>query len=99
ATQDGARGFEIEALRPAKDHFVARIAGVASRDAAEQLRDLDLYIPRTRLPEPEEVETFYHAALVGLDAVTPEGTQGGTVHALHNFGAGDIIEIMPLGGG
>jgi 16S rRNA processing protein RimM len=98
-TQDGTRRFEIEALRPAKDHFVARIAGVASRDAAEQLRNLELYIPRARLPHIEEVDTFYHADLVGLDAVTPEGTQVGTVHALHNFGAGDIIEIMPLGSG
>ena len=98
-TQDGTRRFEIEALRPAKDHFVARIAGVASRDDAEQLRNLELYIPRARLPHIEEVDTFYHADLVGLDAVTPEGTQVGTVHALHNFGAGDIIEIMPLGSG
>ena len=93
-TQDGARRFEIEALRPAKDHFVARIAGVASRDAAEQLRNLELYIPRTRLPDIKEVDTFYHADLVGLDAVTPEGTQVGTVHALHNFGASDVIELL-----
>ena len=78
---------------------MARIAGVASRDAAEQLRNLELYIPRTRLPHIDEVDTFYHADLIGLDAVTPEGVQVGTVHALHNFGAGDIIEIMPLGSG
>jgi 16S rRNA processing protein RimM len=98
-TQDGTRRFEIEALRPAKDHFVARIAGIASRDAAEQLRNIELYIPRARLPDLAEADTFYHADLIGLDAVTAEGTQIGTVHALHNFGAGDIIEIMPLGSG
>jgi len=98
-TQDGTRCFEIEALRAAKDHFVARIAGVNDRDAAEKLRNIELYIPRARLPKIEEADTFYHADLVGLDAVTPDGAQVGTVHALHNFGAGDIIEIAPAGGG
>ena len=96
-TQDGAQRFEIEALRPAKDHFVARIAGVDDRDAAEKLRNLELFIPRTRLPKIDDADTFYHADLIGLDAVTPDGTQVGTVQALHNFGAGDIIEIMPAG--
>ena len=50
-THDGTRRFEIEALRPAKDHFVARITGVTDRDAAEELRNLELYVPRARLPE------------------------------------------------
>ena len=97
--QDGTRRFEIEAMRPAKDHFVARIAGIDDRDAAEKLRNLELYVPRARLPKIDEDDTFYHADLVGLDAVTPDGAQIGTVHALHNFGAGDIIEIAPVGGG
>jgi 16S rRNA processing protein RimM len=98
-TQDGTRRFEIEALRSAKDHFVARIAGIASRDAAEELRNLELFVPRGRLPDIEEADTYYHTDLVGLDVVTLDGAQVGTVHALHNFGAGDIIEIMPLGSG
>jgi 16S rRNA processing protein RimM len=98
-TQDGTRRFEIETLRRAKDHFVARIAGIASRDDAEELCNLELYVPRARLPKIDEADTFYHADLVGLDAVTPEGAQIGTVHAVHNFGAGDIIEIVPLGSG
>ena len=98
-TQDGTRCFEIEALRAAKDHFVARIAGVSDRDAAEKLRNIELYIPRARLPKIEEADTFYHADLVGLDAITPDGARFGTVHALHNFGAGDIIEIAPAEGG
>jgi 16S rRNA processing protein RimM len=98
-TQDGSRCFEIEALRAAKDHFVARIAGVNDRDAAEKLRNIELYIPRARLPTIEEADTFYHADLVGLDAITPDGARVGTVHALHNFGAGDIIEIAPAEGG
>jgi 16S rRNA processing protein RimM len=98
-TLDGTRRLEIKALRPAKDHFVARFAGVDNRDAAEKLRNLELYIPRTRLPQIDEADTFYHADLIGLDVVTSDGAQIGTVYALHNFGAGDIIEIIPMGGG
>jgi 16S rRNA processing protein RimM len=98
-TADGARHFKIEALRAAKDHFVARIAGVADRDAAETLRNVDLFVPRERLPPIEEADTFYHADLVGLAVVSADGAQVGTVRALHNFGAGDIIEIAPLGSG
>jgi 16S rRNA processing protein RimM len=98
-SQDGTRRFEIEALRPAKDHFVARIAGVGDRDAAERLRNLELYIPRERLPKIEEADTFYHADLIGLQAVTQDGGDIGTVAAVHNFGASDVIEIKPAAGG
>ncbi len=98
-TEDGARRFEIEAMRPAKDFLVVRLVGVADRTAAEQLTNLDLFVPRDRLPPIEEPDTYYLADLIGLDVVTADGGQVGTVHALHNFGAGDIIEIAPLGGG
>jgi len=98
-SQDGKRRFEIEALRPAKDHFVARIAGVDDRNAAERLRNLDLYIPRERLPTIAETDTFYHADLIGLQAVTQDGADIGTVIAVHNFGAGDLLEIAPATGG
>jgi 16S rRNA processing protein RimM len=97
-TEDGARRFEIESLRAAKDHFVARMKGVDSRNAAEALRNVDLYVPRERLPAIDEDDTFYVADLVGLNAVTPEGGAIGTVTAVHNFGAGDIIEIKPASG-
>ena len=98
-SEDGTRRFEIEALRPAKDHFVARLAGVADRDAAEKLTNLKLYVSRDRLPPVEDDETFYHADLVGLAAVTPDGAALGTVTAILNFGAGDLVEIKPDGGG
>jgi 16S rRNA processing protein RimM len=97
--QDGTRRFEIESLRPAKDHFIAKLAGIDTRAAAEALCNLDLYVPRERLPAIEEADTFYHADLIGLAAETTEGGVLGTVKALHNFGAGDIIEIAPAGGG
>lgn len=92
-SEDGARRFEIEALRPAKDHFVARLVGIGDRDAAEKLTNLKLYVARDRLPPVEDDDTFYQADLVGLAAVTPDGTALGTVKAIHNFGAGDIVEI------
>jgi 16S rRNA processing protein RimM len=98
-TQDGAQRFEIETLRAAKDHLVARLKGINDRTAAEKLRNLELYVPRERLPPLEDADTYYHSDLVGLDAVLPDGTQIGTVRALHNFGAGDLIEITPVGSG
>jgi len=98
-SEDGAQRFEIESLRPAKDHFIARLAGVDDRDAAERLTNIRLYVPRDRLPPLGEDGTFYHADLVGLAAVTPAGEQLGRVTAIHNFGAGDIIEIRPDAGG
>ncbi len=98
-TEDGARRFTIEALRPGKGFLVARIAGIESRDAAEALTNLDLFVPRARLPTIEEHDTYYHADLIGLAAVTADGEALGTVSAVHNFGAGDIIEIAPAGGG
>ncbi|HVZ53328.1 MAG TPA: ribosome maturation factor RimM [Pseudolabrys sp.] len=98
-TADGARRFEIEALRPAKDFLVARLKGVADRNAAEMLRNMDLFVPRARLPAIEDEDTYYYADLVGLSVVTPENAAVGTVLALHNFGAGDLIEIAPAAGG
>jgi 16S rRNA processing protein RimM len=96
-SEDGALALEIEAARPGKDMLVARFKGVTDRTAAERLRNLDLYVPRARLPATE-AEEFYHADLVGLAAVTCDGAEIGRVIAVHNFGAGDVLEIRPHGG-
>jgi 16S rRNA processing protein RimM len=93
-SEDGTQTFAIESLRPAKDFLVARFAGVSNRTAAEALRNLKLYVSRARLPNPEPNE-FYHADLIGLVAVATDGSVLGTVAAVHNFGAGDLIEIKP----
>jgi 16S rRNA processing protein RimM len=98
-TGDGSRRFEIETVRPAKNHLVARIRGVSNRDTAMALTNVELYVPRERLPAIENDDTFYHADLVGLDAVKEDGTHVGTVHAVHDFGAGTVIEIMRPDGG
>jgi 16S rRNA processing protein RimM len=97
-TEDG-RVFEITSLRPAKDHFVATLAGVGDRNAAERLANIKLYVPRDRLPVPEQADEFYHADLIGLAVVDRAGEKLGTVIAIHNFGAGDLIEVRPDAGG
>jgi len=95
-SQDGTQRFEIEALRPAKDHLVARLAGVRDRDAAERLTNLDLYVARERLPAPAP-EEFYHADLIGLRAEDRDGAALATIVGIHDFGAGDLLELRPPG--
>jgi 16S rRNA processing protein RimM len=94
ATKDGKRSFEVATARAAKDHLVATLKGIATREAAELLNGVELYIARDRLPATDEDE-YYHADLIGLAAVTPANEPLGRVIAIHNFGAGDIIEIAP----
>jgi 16S rRNA processing protein RimM len=95
-SEDGTATFRIEALRPAKGHLVARLAGLRDRTAAERLTNMRLFVPRERLPAPEADE-FYHADLIGLAAVATDGRALGTVVAIHDFGAGDILELRQEG--
>jgi 16S rRNA processing protein RimM len=97
-TEDSARVFEIDKVRPAKGHLVARLRGIDSREAAEKLTNTKLFVSRDRLPAPEDDE-FYHTDLIGLAAVDADGNQIGSIIAVHNFGAGDILEIQPPAGG
>jgi 16S rRNA processing protein RimM len=97
-TKDGTRRFEIATLRAAKDHLVARIKGIDTRDDAETLNGLELYVTREKLPATDDDE-FYHADLIGLAAVTAEHVPFGRIIAMHNFGAGDIVEIALNCGG
>jgi 16S rRNA processing protein RimM len=94
ASKDGARHFEVTHAREAKGHLIATLKGVASRDEAERLNGVELYIARERLPATAADE-YYHADLIGLAAVNGAGDPLGRVVAIHNFGAGDIIEIAP----
>jgi 16S rRNA processing protein RimM len=89
--------LKIESLRPAKDHFVATLAGVHDRNAAERLTNARLYVPRERLPELKAANEYYHADLIGLSVVDRSGKQLGTVVAIHNFGAGDLLEVRLQG--
>jgi 16S rRNA processing protein RimM len=96
-TKDGARQFEVTHVREAKDHLVATLKGIATREDAERLNGLELYVARDKLPETDEDE-YYHADLIGLAAVNAADEPLGRVVAIHNFGAGDIIEIAPAKG-
>ena len=93
----GKRRFRIELAGAARDMLLARIEGVTDRTAAEALRGVELYVERGRLPAPEADE-FYHADLIGLPARSPDGSEIGTVTALYDYGAGDMIEIRVEGG-
>ncbi|SFG33268.1 16S rRNA processing protein RimM [Novosphingobium sp. CF614] len=80
-----------------KGGAIARFAEVADRTAAEKLRGTALTVPRSAMPELAEGE-YYHADLLGLPAVSTEGEALGTVVAVENFGAGDVLEIeRPVG--
>jgi 16S rRNA processing protein RimM len=94
STKDGTRQFELSDAREAKDHLVATFKGVTTRDQAERLNGIELYIARDQLPATDEGE-YYHADLIGLAAVTSANEPIGRVIAIHNFGAGDIVEIAP----
>jgi 16S rRNA processing protein RimM len=91
-TEDGTRQLEIDSVKPSKDGFTVRFVGVTRREQAEALRNVNLYVDRDRLPAAGDDE-FYYADLIGLAAVTPQGDALGKVIALHNFGAGDIVEL------
>jgi 16S rRNA processing protein RimM len=97
--KDRSRSFAFETLRPLKDNvLVARLAGVSSREAAEALKGVEIFARRDQLPPLNEDE-FYYDDLVGLEAVDAEGTPLGRVVSLMNHGAGDVLEIAPVGGG
>jgi 16S rRNA processing protein RimM len=93
-TKDGARQFEVTHASEAKGHLVATLKGIATREEAERLNGVELYIARDKLPATDENE-YYHADLIGLAAVNAANEPLGRVIAIHNFGAGDIIEIAP----
>lgn len=97
STKDGARSFEVAQAREGKGHLVATLKGVTTRNEAERLNGLELYVAREKLPATDEDE-YYHADLIGLAAVTTADQPLGKVIAIHNFGAGNIIEIAPPSG-
>jgi 16S rRNA processing protein RimM len=92
-TEDGTRQLEVKVVRVTSKGVIARVAGVTDRNAAEKLKGLSLYVDRERLP-PAQDDEFYHADLVGLTAEDGEGRRIGTVAAMQNYGAGDLLEVL-----
>lgn len=95
--EDGSPGLTLISGREAKGGIVARAREVETREQAEALRGLRLYIPRAALPAPDEDE-FYVADLVGLDVVSTEGEPLGRIRSVQDFGAGDLLEVEPAAG-
>ena len=95
--EDGSPGLVLSAVRVTKGGVIARAAGVDTRDQAEVLRGLTLFVARESLPVPDEDE-FYLADLIGLSVETPEGEVLGRIKAVNDFGAGDLLEIQPPAG-
>lgn len=88
----GGRSLTLMAIRSAGPGAIARFKEVPDRTAAEALRGTALTVPREALPPLEDGE-YYHADLVDLPVVTAQGDSVGTVLAVENFGAGDVLDI------
>jgi len=84
----------VKAIRPSKTVMIVRFGEVTDRNAAEALKGKRLYIARDQLPDPNENE-FYHSDLIGLKAIGGDDTFYGRVVAVHDFGAGPLLEIRP----
>lgn len=95
--EDGSPGLTLTTGRPHKGALVARANEVATREDAETLRGLQLYVPRDALPAPDEDE-FYLTDLIGLRVIDPDGDEIGRIKNVQNFGAGDLLEIAPASG-
>ena len=95
-TEDGQRSFEVRLTRPVTGGFGARLSGVQTKEEADALRGVELFADRDRVPSLPDDE-FYHADLIGLAVMDPGGVQIGTVRAVYNHGAGDILEIFAPG--
>jgi 16S rRNA processing protein RimM len=91
-TEDG-RSFDLKLGRAIKGGYAARLSGVPTREDADALKGTRLYAPRDRLPALPDDE-FYHADLIGLDVVDTGGAPLGHVRAVHDFGAGDVLEVL-----
>jgi 16S rRNA processing protein RimM len=96
--EQGNVTYRVLRYRANKDGVIAALAGVADRNAAEALRGARLFVERSRLPAPK-AEEFYQADLLGLPVRHRDGRTVGTVAGVHNYGAGDIIEIKRTDGG
>jgi 16S rRNA processing protein RimM len=96
--EDGSPALTLLSGRPQKDDLVGRVAEIETKEQADALRGLQLYVPREALPEPEDDE-YYLTDLIGMAVFNVHGTVLGKVKAVQDFGAGDILEIDPGRGG
>lgn len=91
-SEDGKRQFTLRLTQPIKGGFVARIAGISSKEAADALRGMRLFADRAALPDLPDDE-YYHSDLIGLEVRDTGGAVLGKVRAVLNHGAGDLLEV------
>ncbi|HEX7759993.1 MAG TPA: ribosome maturation factor RimM [Caulobacteraceae bacterium] len=96
--EDGSPALTLTAARAAKGGIVGRAREIETREQAEALKGMKLFIARDALPPPDEDE-YYIADLIGLEVRDPAGAVIGRVRAAQDFGAGDLLEIQPADGG
>lgn len=95
---DGRTALTVLGGRVQKNALIARTQEISVKEVADDWRGTDLYAPREAFAPPEDEDDFYLADLIGLRAETPAGEAVGVVKAVHNFGAGDVLEIQPKAG-
>ncbi len=93
--EPGERQFKFGKVRIAKKGVVARLKGIDDRNSAQALKGTALYVDHARLPKLPDEDEFYFTDLIGLKVVLKDGQDYGIVTAVHNYGAGDLIEIEP----
>jgi 16S rRNA processing protein RimM len=91
---DGRR-LKVKSVRQGGEVVIVKLEGINDRSAAETLKHMTLSVPRDRLPPPDDEDDFYHADLIGLRCETADGGLVGHVTAVHDFGAGDVLDIRP----
>jgi len=91
----GRRRFTLRVIGEARGQLIVRLDGISDRNQAETLRGVQLYADRAALPQPDEDEEYYHADLIGLLAERTDGAVLGRIRAVHDFGAGPVLEIAP----
>ncbi len=96
---DEKRIFEFLSYRQHGNIWLAEIKGLSDRTQAEKMRGLKLYVPRDRLPDIDDEDTFYHADLIGLSVIdNADQKKLGKVITVANFGAGDLLDVKPAKG-
>ena len=97
-TENGERMLQLTVSgRGPKGLVLATVTGIDDRNGAEKLKGERLYVPRGRLPAPDDADEYYQVDLIGLAARSSDGRPLGTVHAIYDFGGGDVIEITDDG--
>jgi 16S rRNA processing protein RimM len=95
-TEDGSRSFEVTLTRAVANGIGVRLSGVLTKEQADALKGTSLFVARDKLPAIGDDE-FYYADLIGLDVHDTGGAPVGKLHAIHNHGAGDLLEILGPG--